>query len=506
MNLLKKWRERKERKAWAVREATREVVGRELLLKINASLADGSPTVKGPVEFEVKPPEMPKGVIPKDVKQAQDTALAGVYEYANLYNGGSGFMGFPMLVALSQQPEYRKMVEVIAEEMTRKWIVLRAKGNDDKSKRIAQLNDAMNEFKLRETFHEIALHDGYYGRGQIYIDVKSPNGAPARADNDEMKTALMVDNRKLKKGALLGFRTVEPMWTYPGVYNSNAPLSPDFYNPSTWYVMGQEVHSTRLMTFVSRPVADVLKPAYAFAGISMTQVAMPYVGNWLRTRDSVSDLVNGFSVPILRTNLTGALTGSNGQSEQQRVGLFQKWRNNFGLWVLNAGTPENGGEEFDFKNVPLTGLDALQAQAQEQQSSISSIPLVKLLGITPSGLNASSDGEVRVFYDHINARQERFFRPGLTRALEFIQLSLWGEVDDDIEFMFEKLWEMDGLQASQIRLNDSTTAGNYVTDGALMPEEVRQALADDPDSPYHSIDTSIVPEPPEEEPAIQAAA
>ncbi|WP_241502645.1 anti-CBASS protein Acb1 family protein [Bombella intestini] len=42
--------------------------------------------------------------------------------------------------------------------------------------------------------------------------------------------------------------------------------------------------------------------------------------------------------------------------------------------------------------------------------------LVKLFGITPNGLNASSEGEIRVFYDEIAAFQEN--------NLQLVQLPL----------------------------------------------------------------------------------
>jgi hypothetical protein len=58
---------------------------------------------------------------------------------------------------------------------------------------------------------------------------------------------------------------------------------------------------------------------------------------------------------------------------------------------------------------PRWALSMLQAQAQEQMAAVSSIPLVKLLGIAPTGLNASSDGEIRVFYDYIHALQQSIF-------------------------------------------------------------------------------------------------
>jgi hypothetical protein len=79
-------------------------------------------------------------------------------------------------------PEYRKITGTIAEEMTRKWIELKHIGKDegdDKADKIRQLDDALKRFKVREKFREAAEHDGYFGRGQIYIDVKTPSGNSA---------------------------------------------------------------------------------------------------------------------------------------------------------------------------------------------------------------------------------------------------------------------------------------------------------------------------------------
>ena len=64
----------------------------------------------------------------------------------------------------------------------------------------------------------------------------------------------------------------KPTWSYPGVYNSSDPLAEDFYKPHTWYVFGKEVHRSRFLTLLSREVPDMLKPAYSFGGISMSQL------------------------------------------------------------------------------------------------------------------------------------------------------------------------------------------------------------------------------------------
>lgn len=440
--------------------------------------------------------EPPKGVIPESIRSAvlaMDTcdygALNDAYAVGYAYGNLDNFPGYPYLAMMAQKPEYRKMVGTIAEEMTRKWIKLKTVGDDDKSERIKQLYDALDRFHVRDKFREAAEHDGYFGGGQIYIDVLSPKNVSAWTDDNELQSKLFISDKKIPKGSLKGFQVIEPVWTYPGVYNAQNPLSPDFYKPTEWFVMGKTVHASRMIDFVSRQVPDLLKASYNFRGLSLIQIAEPYVNNWLRTRDSVSDMIHSFSIPVIGTDMSQVLQGGGAENLLMRLMMFNQCRDNRGAFARDNNKEQP--EEVEFVNAPLSGLDTLQAQAQEQMASVSSIPLVKLLGITPNGLNASSDGEIRVFYDYIHSLQQSIFKTPLKRVLDVIQISEFGDIDPDIYFEFEPLYEMSAKEKADIRLVDAQTDAVYVTQvQALSANEVREKIADDPDSPYHSLDLS----------------
>ena len=434
--------------------------------------------------------EPPVGVIPADIRSAVLAMDATPYDSLN----GSypefvfgGFPGYPYLAQLAQLPEYRRMVSVIAEEMTRKWIKVKAAGDGDESKaeRVALLVAAMERYKVQDVFRLAIEHDGFFGRGQIYIDVRSPLGLSAWTDREELQSKLFVSNKKITPGSLVGFRVIEPVWTYPGIYNADNPLSDDFYKPAEWYVMGKTVHSSRMLDLVSRPVPDMLKAAYNFGGLSLTQIAEPYVSNWLRTRDSVGDVLHSFSLSGIMTNMGLALQGKNDPNYAKRAELYNRTRDNRGLLMLDKTS-----EEFFQFNTPLSGLDTLQAQAQEHMFFVSAIPSVKFAGLSPTGLNASSEGEIKVFYDTIAAGASRLLKHPLKRVMDIIQLSEFGEIDPDITFEFEPLHEMTREQLATIRKTEAETDQIYESVGAVTNNEVREKLASDPNSPYSGLDLS----------------
>lgn len=436
--------------------------------------------------FPIGPPSLMPGVVPEGQKSAVAMDYApGLYEFAALSRGADfqGFPGYPYLANLSARAEYRAFATTMASELTREWIKI--KSTQDKNKvqdnpRIAELEKALEEFNVRGVIQQIASQECLFGRGQISINLKGADDA----------LPLIVSPMTIKQGSLQSFTAIEPMWTSPSSYNSNDPTAPDFYRPREWFMLGKRVHASRLLTVITRPLPDMLKPAYNFSGMSLSQLAEPYVNNWLRTRQSVADLINNFSITVLKTNMDQVLQGNDdGADVNDRADLFTLMRSNKGLMVMDMES-----EDLGQVNTPLSGLHELQAQSQEHLCSVSRIPAMILTGISPSGLNASSEGEIRAFYDWISSQQESFYKPPIWIMIQILQLHLWGEIDPTISFEFCPLWQVSALDAATIRLNNANSDAAYLDRQVLSQEEVREKLAKDTDSGYSGIDVSDVPE------------
>lgn len=456
-----------------------------------------------PRENPFKLPAFPVGLtdhVPASARMAADEAVSANVAWAGgAWNSlgahaafeGVTFLGYPYLAELAQRPEYRVIVETIATEMTRKWIRIEAKGDADKSKKIAALDAELKRLKVRERFQQICEVDGYFGRAHLYIDTGHTD------DRQELLTPIgngtnSISKEKIGKGSIKRLAVVEPVWCYPANYNSNNPLKPDWYNPQTWFAMATELHTSRLLPFVGREVPDLLKPAYSFGGLSLTQMAKPYVENWLNTRQSVADIIQSFSVMVLKTNLGETLT-PGGDQLFARADLFNDVRDNRGLMMI-----DKTDEEFENVSAPLGTLDALQAQTQEHMASVSRIPLIKLLGISPHGMNATAEPELRAFYDTIHAFQGKFFSPNLDRIFALAQLNIWGRVDPDLSYVYVPLWSMSEKEEAEVRKLDAETGQIHVDAGIISPEEERSRIAADPGTRYPGIDPQQVPEPPDD--------
>lgn len=307
----------------------------------------------------------------------------------------------------------------------------------------------------------------------MYIDIE---GVEKKTD-----LPLMIDDKGIKKGSLNGFVVREPIWSTPSLYNANDPLKSDFFVPKQWWMLGKNVHCSRLQTLIMRPVPDMLKPAYNFYGISMIQLMVPYVQRLQSVIDAVAKVITMFSLTGLKTDLGSLISASeNGinipVARARELGLL---RDNTGVLLV-----DKEGEEIFQINTPLNGLKDLVDAFTQMVAYPSKIPVIKLFGTPTAGLGNTSDGEFRAFYDSVSALQEAHLLPQMKTVLKCIQLNLFGKVDPSIEFKFNPLYQLDDNERADVNLKKAQTNQIYMQEGVMSNDEVREQLNNDEDSGY----------------------
>jgi uncharacterized protein len=446
--------------------------------------------------YPIQPPALPPNVVPAGVKapvMAMDSSLFradGGFSWGGLGIEYNGFPGYQYLATLALRCEFRALSTAFSTELTREWLTLTSTsdegaGNADK---IQELTQAMEDLKLRDSIRLASEHDCLFGRAQLLIDIRDSKGIP-----QDRTTPLIISEKTIPKDCDIRIVPVEPMWTTPNYYNSLDPSSPDFYKHRSWWMLGQEVHASRLITVITRPVPDIYKPAFNFSGISLSQLAEPYIDNWLRTRGSVSDLVHNFSLTAVKSKLSDVFNGGDGADVINRAALFNAHRDNAGVMLIDKET-----EDLVQLNVPLGGLHELQAQAQEGMCIPGKIPATILLGLAPSGFGNVAEGEMEAWGKWIGANQTGHWNEPVNIVLKLLQLKMYGTIDDDISHSWNPLEQMSEKELSEIRLADSQAAQIYNGSGIIDPVEERERLARDPDSGYQGLDVNKLPDPPEQ--------
>ena len=403
------------------------------------------------------------------------------------YGACSNFLGYGALQNIAQNGLIRACIETVADDMTRNWVEFQQEGEDDSEdgeaqERLERLEKAVKRLDLQKVMHRAAAMTGYYGGCLLYLDTG--------ATGPDLKLPLSLESwsREAKPGFLKGVRVVDPVNCFPGTYNSTDPLRADYYVPKLWWVLGQEVHASRLVRVFANEPPLLFRPSYNFLGIPKAQILWDYVMHFQANRDSVNRMMGKFSQLVFKTAMTDILTGGANDLSglMARLAIMAQNRSNDGVIAV-----DKDAEDVVKVETPMSGLTDVPRQSLAFVAAINRTPVVKLLGISPSGFNATGESDLRNYYDYILSQQEAVLRPALQRVLEVLQVSLFKEVDRKIGFSFCSLSEDDEsakAATQQMRINNLMA---LLDRDVISPEEARQILISDPDSGLDGLDPEI---------------
>ena len=113
----------------------------------------------------------------------------------------------------------------------------------------------------------------------------------------------------------------------------------------------------------------------------------------------------------------------------------------------------------------------------------SGIPLVRLFGQSPAGMNATGESDIRMYYDNIKAQQESTLRTGWQLILQVLWRSVYGKpAPKDLQFEFVPLWQMSALDKATIgKTNTEAIIGAYesgLTSRKTAMQELRESSGD----------------------------
>lgn len=378
----------------------------------------------------------------------------------------TSFIGYGALQQIAQQGMVRACVQTVADDMTRKWITVTG-GDGDRAERVAELQDLVDgKYRLRDVFNRAFATCGYMGGALIHIATDARDLSLPLAINDM--------SAELRKGAKLGFVVVDPVNASPCRYNCVDPLRDDYMRPSEWIVMGAAVHASRLLAVVDNEPPTLLKPSYNFLGIPQAQILWDYVMHFNSCRVSAASLLKKISLLVVQTDMGAILESPDGIAQlDARMDVLARYRDNDSVFVCDK-------EEEAVNNVQTTmaGCTDVVRQALEMIAAINRTPAVKLLGISPSGFNATGESDIRNYYDYVNSKQE-LHRPQVQACLGAIQLAEFGEIDPSITFRWNDLNEENEASRAMTAQAKVGALSQLVSLQAMSAEELRQAVRQD---------------------------
>ena len=210
---------------------------------------------------------------------------------------------------------------------------------------------------------------------------------------------------------------------------------PKYYNISLSETgQATRIHHSRICRFIGREMPYLEKLAENYWGTS----EMEHVIDELQKRDNVS-----WNVALLTFMANIRVVKMEGMEEILALGdrdaQQQLYNTVEGMnMLLNNNALQVLGSKDDYQQHQYTfsGLGDVYDRFMMDVSGASGIPVTKLFGRSPAGLNATGDADMQNYYDTVESYQESQLRPVLDKLLPIIFMSELSAVPDDFDYTF----------------------------------------------------------------------
>ena len=327
----------------------------------------------------------------------------------------------------------RRIIDVIPSDMLKNWITITSGIDPDVEKKLSislrrtQLIDKLKRGMQWGRLYGGALgvmlvkHQGYNLSQPLRLDWIMPGDFAGLLIFDRWN-GVNPSNELIEDIS-------DPDYGYPKYYTVTDPAGGG----------SVKIHHSRVIRFTGNTLPFWEEIAEMQWGASVVES----VFDELKKRDNVSwniaQLTFMANIRVLKMQDLGQLlaaTDSESQAELLRTLEAQNMLlNNMGMQVMDAA---DGLETHQYT---FGGLADCYQQFIMDISGAAEIPVTKLFGRSPSGLNATGESDLQNYYDMIAEKQEAVLRPILNKVLPPFIISTIGSLPEDFDFDFDPVAE-----------------------------------------------------------------
>jgi phage-related protein (TIGR01555 family) len=301
-------------------------------------------------------------------------------------------------------------------------------------------------------------------------------------DGQNMSTPLNLDT--VGKDQFKGVVALDRWQVNPSLHDLVTDFGPDlgkpkYYDvtPSARALIGERIHHSRVVRIDGLDLPWRQQLAENGWGQSVLERLWDRVVAFDSTTEGAAQLI--YKAHLRTVKIPGfreivAMGGPAFDGVVKQLDFMRRTQSNEGLTVLD------GADEFETHQYSFSGLADMMLQFGQQLSGATQIPLVRLFGQSPAGMNSTGESDLRTYYDGIAQQQDQRLRPGVGKILELVHRSKFGKpLDEGFEFDFVPLWQMTAEQKATVAKTITEAITSAEESGLISPaiaaRELRQA-------------------------------
>ena len=155
----------------------------------------------------------------------------------------------------------------------------------------------------------------------------------------------------------------------------------------------------------------------------------------------------------------------------QYVQMMAKYQGIEGVTMIDAEDEYSSEHHGAF-----SGLADTLVQFGQQISGALQIPLVRLFGQSPAGLNATGESDIRTYYDHIKQQQVKTMLVGVTKLYKCLAAGKGIALPENFRISFKSLWEMSNTEKAEVAGKVTETVAKAKDAGLISDQTALKEL------------------------------
>ena len=390
----------------------------------------------------------------------------------NLLSGAQ--YGFNPITRNRQQLEYmfrgswlvRAAVKTIADDMTREGIELTSDIEPDD---IAKIKQGFSRLKIWQAFNECLCWSRLYG-GAIGIVL---------IDGQKLETPLRLDT--VSKGQFRGICVLDRWMVAPPHNEVITAYGPDMGRPKFYDIIGDSlklprsrVHHSRVLRFDGEELPYYQRVAENGWGLSVLEPIYDQLVAFDSAITGTGQLIFKAHLRTLKIEKLRQILSMGGAA---KTALLEQM-NNMRLFQSSEGlTLLDGSDEFEAHSFTFTGLSDIIQQFGSFIAGAIETPVTRLFGTSPGGLNATGQGDLQTYYDHIKQKQESDMRGDVLKVVQLLHRSILGRAPNgELDFEFVSLWQLDQNTKADIAQKMTATVLSAAQEGVVSRKVALEEL------------------------------
>lgn len=258
----------------------------------------------------------------------------------------------------------------------------------------------------------------------------------------------------------------------------NDPASRNYMRPTYYRIGTRRYHKSHLTICTPYPVSPRLMPMYGYFGRSIPEMMAERVYCAERVANEAPLLTMTKRLRVLGVDMESLLAGGDdamGILNDNLTGL-QQLADNFGVYVYDSS---NGGGMSQL-DTSLTDLDKTIYSQYQICAAIARIPMTRLMGVAPGGLNATGESDAEDYRQVLESIQSSMMQPLLERHYRL-------KTGEEVDLVWQALDSPTSAEYAAIDAQNGTTVAALVTAMVLTPEQGAEVLAKNKDSMFSGI-------------------